>query len=168
MQCHQLDHMQTISTSLQTDNHTNTSSLSFYRPDALRGTQPTVSKHWRQIIEQAIIKHCCFYFFSFLFPIFRPWFSPAKETRVSFWVHVKTAYFVIWYHCLYSTIPLLIDHRWHLVLMLDYKLSALTGRGDCWLTEDKLDIRLYCSWNKLSNRQTDLLITITSSPVGAE
>jgi len=31
------------------------------------------------------------------------------------------------------------------VLILDYKLSALTGRGDCWLTEDKLDIRLYCS-----------------------
>ena len=35
-QWHQLDHMQTICTSLQTDNHTNTSSLSFYRPDALK------------------------------------------------------------------------------------------------------------------------------------
>jgi len=35
MQWHQLDHMQTICTSLQTDNHTNTSSLNFYRPDAL-------------------------------------------------------------------------------------------------------------------------------------
>jgi len=33
-QWHQLDHMQTICTSLQTDN-TNTSSLNFYRPDAL-------------------------------------------------------------------------------------------------------------------------------------
>jgi len=30
MQCHQLDHMQTISTSLQTDNHINTSSLNFF------------------------------------------------------------------------------------------------------------------------------------------
>jgi len=40
--------MQTICTSLQTDNHTNTSSLSFYRPDALPDAQPTVSKHWRQ------------------------------------------------------------------------------------------------------------------------
>jgi len=39
MQWHQLDHMQTICTSLQTDNHTNTSWL----PD----TQPTASKHWR-------------------------------------------------------------------------------------------------------------------------
>ena len=34
-QRHQLDHMQVICTSLQTDNHTSTSSLSFYRPNAL-------------------------------------------------------------------------------------------------------------------------------------
>jgi len=32
---HQLDHVQTICTSLQTDNHTSTPSLNFYRPDAL-------------------------------------------------------------------------------------------------------------------------------------
>jgi len=44
-QWHQLDHMQTVCTSLQTDNHTNTSSLNFYMPDALPDTQPTVSKH---------------------------------------------------------------------------------------------------------------------------
>jgi len=31
----QLDNMQTVCTSPQTDNQTNTSSLSFYRPDAL-------------------------------------------------------------------------------------------------------------------------------------
>ena len=31
--------------SLQTHNHTNTSSLNFYRPDALPDAQPTVSKH---------------------------------------------------------------------------------------------------------------------------
>jgi len=36
-QWHQLDNMQTICTSLQTDNH-NTSSLNFYRPDALPDT----------------------------------------------------------------------------------------------------------------------------------
>ena len=42
---HRLDHMQTICTLLQTDNHTNTSSLNFYRPDALPDAQPTVSKH---------------------------------------------------------------------------------------------------------------------------
>ena len=46
-QWHQLDHKQIICTSLQTDNHTSTSSLSFYRPDALRAAHPTVSKHWR-------------------------------------------------------------------------------------------------------------------------
>jgi len=42
-QWHQLDRMQTICTSLQTDNHTNTSSLNFYRLDALPGVQQTVT-----------------------------------------------------------------------------------------------------------------------------
>jgi len=46
---HQLDHMQTIFTLLPTDNHTNTSSVNFYRPDALPDHQPTVSKHWRPV-----------------------------------------------------------------------------------------------------------------------
>jgi len=40
---HQLDHMQTIWH--QTDNHTNASSLNFYRLDALPDTQPTMSTH---------------------------------------------------------------------------------------------------------------------------
>ena len=44
-QWHQLDHMQTICTSLQTDNCANAPSLNFYWPDALPDTQPTVSKH---------------------------------------------------------------------------------------------------------------------------
>jgi len=44
MQWHQLDHVLTICTSLQTDNNTNTTSFNFYRPDALPGAQPTVSK----------------------------------------------------------------------------------------------------------------------------
>ena len=39
--------MQTICTSLLTVDHTNTSSLNFYRPDAVPGAQPTASKHWR-------------------------------------------------------------------------------------------------------------------------
>ena len=43
MQWRQLDHTQTICTSVLTDNHTNTSSLNFYRPDALPDVQPTVS-----------------------------------------------------------------------------------------------------------------------------
>jgi len=40
--------MQTIRTSLQTDNHTSTPSLHFYRLDALPDAQPTVSEYWRQ------------------------------------------------------------------------------------------------------------------------
>jgi len=38
-QWHQMDHMQIICTSLQTDNHASTSPLSFYSPDALHATQ---------------------------------------------------------------------------------------------------------------------------------
>jgi len=44
MQWHQLDRMQAIYTLLETDNHTNTLSLNFYRLDALPDAQPTVSK----------------------------------------------------------------------------------------------------------------------------
>jgi len=44
-QWHQLGHMQIICISLQTDNHTSTSPLSIYRPDALPAAQPTASKH---------------------------------------------------------------------------------------------------------------------------
>jgi len=47
-QWYQLDHMQIICTSLQTDNHTSTSPLSFYTPDALPAAQPTASKHGKQ------------------------------------------------------------------------------------------------------------------------
>ena len=43
-QWHQLGHIQ-VCTSLQTDNHTRTPPLSFYRPDALPAAQPTASKH---------------------------------------------------------------------------------------------------------------------------
>ena len=39
-QWHQLNHMLTIFTSLQTDNHINTSSLNFYRSGALPDAQP--------------------------------------------------------------------------------------------------------------------------------
>jgi len=40
-QWHQLDHMQIICTSLQTDDHASTSD--FYRPDVLSAAQPTAS-----------------------------------------------------------------------------------------------------------------------------
>jgi len=41
-QWHQLGHMQ-VCNSLQTDNHTSTPPLCFYRPDALPAAQPTAS-----------------------------------------------------------------------------------------------------------------------------
>jgi len=44
-QWHQLDYMQIICTLHQTDNHSRTSPLRFYRADALPAAQPTVSKH---------------------------------------------------------------------------------------------------------------------------
>jgi len=43
------DHIQTISTSLQADNHTKTSLLNFYRPDPVPDAKLTVSRHWRQL-----------------------------------------------------------------------------------------------------------------------
>jgi len=46
-QWHQLDHMQIICSLQKTDNHASTSSLVFYRLDALPAVQPTASKHWK-------------------------------------------------------------------------------------------------------------------------
>jgi len=43
-QWHQLGHMQ-VCILLQTDNHTSTPPLFFYRSDALPAAQPTASKH---------------------------------------------------------------------------------------------------------------------------
>jgi len=42
-------HMQTISTSLQTDNHASPHQSIFYRSNALPDAQPTMSKQWRQL-----------------------------------------------------------------------------------------------------------------------
>jgi len=42
--------MQTVRTSLQTGNHTNTSSLNFYRPDAVINAQTTAKNKIKQMI----------------------------------------------------------------------------------------------------------------------
>ena len=39
-----------VCTLLQTDNHTSTPLLCFYRPDTLPAIQPTASRHWRQFL----------------------------------------------------------------------------------------------------------------------
>jgi len=44
-QWHQLDHMQDTCTMPQTDNNASTSSVNFYRLDALSDAQSTASKH---------------------------------------------------------------------------------------------------------------------------
>jgi len=46
--------MQTTCTSLQTDNHTNTSSFNFYRPDALSDAQPTTLSTEGKLVQPAI------------------------------------------------------------------------------------------------------------------
>ena len=57
-QWHQLGHMQ-ICISLQTNNQLtmHPTTQFFYRPDALPAAQPTVSKHWRNIL-YCIVLHC--------------------------------------------------------------------------------------------------------------
>jgi len=50
--------MQTICTSLQTDNHTNATSLNVYMPDALPDAQPTASRaalKARKVDEQRLL-----------------------------------------------------------------------------------------------------------------
>jgi len=56
----QRGHMQ-VCTSLQTDTTRAPHCSVFYRPDALPATQPTATKHWRQmpITTWAVIKFCC-------------------------------------------------------------------------------------------------------------
>jgi len=48
-QWHQLDHMQIIYTSLQTDNHISTSSLSFYRLDKGKGKKERSDSYIAQL-----------------------------------------------------------------------------------------------------------------------
>ena len=55
-QWHQLDHVQIICTSLQTDKHASTSPLSFCRPDALPATQLSVKALKAQVLYTYQIK----------------------------------------------------------------------------------------------------------------
>jgi len=43
------------------DNHASTSPLSFYRPDALPAAQPTMSKHWRNMLRQSTCILKCYF-----------------------------------------------------------------------------------------------------------
>jgi len=97
MQWHQLDHMQAICTSILTDNHINTSSLNFYRTDALPDTQPTASTHRKPMCSMRR-NECswCAY-----------WFVPVRS-RV-----VRRA--CVWWGCMPSCVEYLqAAHDWDL------------------------------------------------------
>ena len=51
---HQLDHMQMICLSLQTDNYTNTSSINFYRPDALPTNSVKLNTDYTQTLQMHV------------------------------------------------------------------------------------------------------------------
>ena len=57
-QWHQLDHMQAICTSLQTDNYTKTS-LNFYSPDALLDAAHSIST-LKAVLEYCVTRFCFF------------------------------------------------------------------------------------------------------------
>ena len=86
-QWHLLDHMQRICTSFQTDNHINTSSFNFYTPDALPGTQPTVSKQWRWFINYS----SCYVIYV------EHHITPGLSLVRQFWIFLKfSLVFCIW------------------------------------------------------------------------
>jgi len=60
MQWHQLDHMQTICTLLQTDNHTNTSSLSFLQVGC-SSCHPTNSIKALKALKMQTKENCFFF-----------------------------------------------------------------------------------------------------------
>jgi len=88
MQWHQLDHMHTICTLLQTDNHNNTSSLNNYRPDVLPNAKPTVSNHWRTMNIRNFTTACSIRIFLFFlsnkWTSNQPWYR-WKRLRVVRW-----------------------------------------------------------------------------------
>ena len=96
-QWHQLDHMQIICTSLQTDNHASTSPLSFYRPDALPATKPTVSKHWRQRYWCRLLQAGCPSYYpvnSMKEANWQHWPQPGKAPSPP--VHIFWAMMIVW------------------------------------------------------------------------
>jgi len=75
--------MQTICTSLQTDNHTSTSSINFYRPDTLPDAQTNSVKALKAIIHAEKHTHTHTHTHTFNGPLF-------KTTRVSRYQKGKT------------------------------------------------------------------------------
>jgi len=77
-QLHQLDHMQNICTSLQTDNHAIIAPLSFYRSDALPAAQPTASRQHKRNIYHFKYTNLKWYLFGWVM---------LYVIRYEFWPH---------------------------------------------------------------------------------
>ena len=124
-QWHQLGHMQ-VCTSLQTDNHTSTEPLSFYRLDALPAAQPTASKHWRQPQHH-------FYLISFLLQFNMIYSSQnCRLSHISFAVMQQVFYSsdaILDVHCStnHQTTP---NHRFTAIICVRRRLQLRTG-GFC-------------------------------------
>jgi len=75
--------MQTICTSLQTDNHTNTSSLNFYRPDALPVQQcqntEKVNRNQYEFTHFPCFESSCFYACFIPMYAFQTWLQYVSE-----------------------------------------------------------------------------------------
>ena len=87
-QWHQMDHMQSNCTSLQTDSHTNTSPLSFYQMDALPATQPTMS--WQIVNVDVEFEYC-----SLLGVISDVLNFPSPRQTAAFDMHVSGVNFLL-------------------------------------------------------------------------
>jgi len=94
-QWHQLGHMQ-VCTSLQTDNHSSTLPLSFYRPDALPAAQPTASKHWTCRTWNKIKYNKCFLALIYLILVVGPSEIKLMRNKVNvFWHLFYFFYFTV-------------------------------------------------------------------------
>ena len=111
---------------LQTDNHTNTSSLNFYRPVVLPDPRPTVSKHWRQIHDRFKYKRC--------------WISDWSYICMCSQTHRVT---------LVTTMIIMLMVQWwcwnDAVLQVNEKVSSWKSQTDNWHTSNKTQVAEYKS-----------------------
>jgi len=83
-------------TSLQTDNHTNTPSLNFYRQDAFPDAQPTVSKHWKQSVINKKAKKLKRHADIAVANVYRPGKSHASHVRLTHFRWVSRSHSTQW------------------------------------------------------------------------
>ena len=154
-------------TPVQTDSHTNTSSLNFYGLDALPAAQPTVSKHWRFL---AKVEICLLLTGSDIFKLCELY---TEGNLMLFVIHVDALFCVLfrWAHNLFPTAFLFLSSHFNIaeiqmwcgdgvanVVEENSNLNALVATSKYLLAE-----KLCC--NKILQFLTGLL-TNTGWPVG--